>query len=87
MENLTEKVKNDLSKDSYFLKRFAAHLKISHGALVCRGTQFENHWIRRTKALATKAIYGIKMLLYKDNGKSESNQNKVKIVVLLTRVF
>jgi len=26
-----------------FQKIFAAHLRNSHGTLVCRGTQFENH--------------------------------------------
>ena len=46
VENLTKKVKNHLSKDLRFLKRFATHLKISYGALVCRGTQFKNHWSR-----------------------------------------
>jgi len=27
-----------------FQKIFAAHLRNSHGTLVCHGTQFENHW-------------------------------------------
>ena len=29
-----------------YLKSFAAHLEISHGTVVCRGTQFEKHWSR-----------------------------------------